>query len=288
MAISARQPSTLDTNKFIPEIFSKNALVAIKNKLVAIPFFNHSYEADVVKGDTLYITKTNTITATEVTVGTEGTDSNPFNTTPVTLTINLFYEARVPIDEMSRPQSQIDLQAEAERETAYAIKKVMDTSVCDLFSSLGGKSTSAYGTDGSAWTDDVLIGAVEYLDEADAPDEDRVWFSDPSVKADIMKIDKFVRQDYGAGDVIPTGAFRKDIYGAPLLITNNLTAVSSGTGNYGVYAHKNAIAIAISENLKVNIVPEPLKSRTVIQTKALWGVVELRDTFGYPIFTRLA
>ena len=284
MAISARIPSGLDTNKFIPDLYSKNVLKAVKNKLVIVPVVNHSYEKDLVKGDTLYITRTNTVTATEVTIGTEGVQKNPFNTTAVTLTVNMYYEAPVTVDYMSRRQSQVDLIGNAEEESAYAIKKIIDTSLADLFSTLNASSVA--GTDGSAWTDVILIAAVEKLDENDAPDDGRVWVSDPSVKADILGIDKFVRSDYFASDVIPTGGFRKDIYGAPLLITNNLTAAT--TGSYGVYMHKDALAIAILENMEVDRVDQPLKHQLVINTTALWGVLELRDTFGYPIYTRLA
>ncbi len=286
MAITGRVPTTFDDKKFIPEAFSKNVLVALKNKLVAVPVFNHSYEPDLVKGDTLYIPQTNTGSAYEITVGKEVQDSNAFNTSAVTLSISNYYGAKHTIDVMTRRQSQVDVIALAETENAYAINKQMDTSVCTLFSTLGGKSTSAYGTDGSPWTDDVLIAAVEYLDEANAPSENRVWIADPSTKADILKIDKFVRMDYFASDAVLTGTFRKDIYGAPLLITNNLVAAS--TGSYGVYAHKDAIGIVISENPDSFIVEQPLLHQVVLETDALWGVVELRDTFGYPIFTRLA
>ncbi len=284
MTISARIPSGLDTNRFVPEIFSKNVLVAVKNNLVVVPVVNHSYEAEVVKGDTLYITATNTVTATEVTIGTEGTVKNPFNTSAVTLTIDQYFEAPVTVDYMSRRQSQVDLVANAELESAYAIKKKIDSTLCALFSALSG--ATGYGTDGSAITDPVLIAAVEELDEADVPEENRSWIFDPSCKADIMGIDKFVRSDYFASDVIPTGGFRKDVYGAPILITNNLTANS--TGNYGAYLHKDALAVAISENMEVDRVEQPLKHQLVLNTTALWGVVELRDTFGCPILTRLA
>jgi hypothetical protein len=282
MAISARIPSGLDTNKFIPEIFSKNVLKAVKNQLVVVPRVNHSYETELVKGDTLYIPLTNTVTATEVTIGTEGVIKNPFNTTAVTLSIDQYYEAPVVVDYMSRRQSQVDLIANAEEESAYAIQKKIDSTLCDLFSGLD----SGGGTDGSAITDPVLIAAVEYLDEADAPPENRSWIFDPSAKADIMGIDKFVRVDYGYGDVIPTGGFRKDVYGAPVLITNNLTANS--TGSYGAYIHKDALCMAMSENMEVDRVEQPLKHQIVINTTALWGVKELRGTFGYYICTRLA
>jgi len=282
MAISARIPSTLSTNKFIPALYSKNVLVAVKNQLVVVPRVNHSYEAELIKGDTLYIPLTNTVTATEVTVGTEGVHSNPFDTGAVTLTVNQYYEAPIPIDYMSRRQSQVDLLANAEGESAYAVSKKVDSTLCDLFSTLS--DGTGYGTDGSAITDDVLISAVEELDAADVPAVNRSWIFDPSCKADIMKIDKFVRSDYFASDVIPTGGFRKDIYGAPILITNNLTVNS--TGNYGAYLHRDALAIVISENLEVDRVDQPLKHQVIINTTSLWGVVELRDDFGCPILTR--
>ncbi len=284
MAISARIPAGLDTNKFIPEIWSKNVLEAVKTKLVIAPAINNSYEKELSLGDTLYIPRSNTVSATEVTVGTEGVQKNPLNTTALTLSIDQWYEAPVTIDYMSRRQSQVNLVSIAETESAYALKVKIEATIAALFSALSGGT--GHGTDGSAITDDVLIAAVEELDEADVPEENRFWIFDPSAKADIMKIDKFVRSDYFASDVIPTGGFRKDVYGAPILISNNLTVNS--TGNYGAYLHKNALAIVMSENLSVDRVDQPLKHQMVINTTALWGVGELRDTFGTPILTRLA
>lgn len=283
MAISGRIPAGLDTNKLVPEVFGKNVIIAVKSKLVALPFVNHSYEADLVKGDTLYIPRSQSGTATEVTVGTEGTQSDPF-TTAITVTIDQWFEKPYTIDYMSRRQSQVDLAAVAKEESAYSISKKMDSTVCALFAALSG--ATGYGTDGSAITDDVLVAAVEELDEADVPEENRAWILDPSCKADIMKIDKFVRSDYFASDVIPTGGFRKDVYGAPILITNNLSVGT--TGNVGAYLHRDAIAAIVQMNPTVDVVEQPLKHQLVINTTALWGVAEIRDTFGCPILTRLA
>ena len=286
MTISGRIPTTFDTNKFVPEIFSKDVVEAVKSKLVCIGAFDHSYQANLKKGDTLYIPKTNTATAYEITVGKELQDSNSFNTTAVTLSISHWEGAKHTLDEMTMLQSQVAVESEAVKENSYAISKRIDTTVNALFSALNGSSIA--GTDGHAWTDPVLIAAVEKLDENDVPDTERFWIGDPSVKGDIMGIDKFVRVDYGYGEQIPTGMFRKDIYGAPLLSTNNLTAVSGGTGAYGVYAHKKAISIVIQSNLKSFVVPKPEFHQTILETDALWGVVEVMDTFGYPIYTRLA
>jgi len=283
MAFSQRIPASLDTNKYIPEIFSRNVLVALKNNLVVVPVVNHAYEGELSLGDTLYIPRSQEVTATEVTIGTEGVQSDP-TTTALTLTVNQYWEAPVTVDVVSRRQSQVNVLSLAEQESAYAISKKIDSTLCALFSPLN--ATTVRGTDGSAWTDNVLIAAVEELDEENVPEENRVWIGDPSVKADIMKIDKFVRADYFASDAIPTGGFRKDIYGAPLLVTNNLTAYS--TGSYGVYMHRDAIAVIISQNLGSVMVEQPLKHQVVINTDALWGVGEIRNLSGVPIYTRLA
>ena len=284
MTLSARIPSGLDADKFIPEIFSKNVLMALKSRLVVVPNVNHSYESEIQLGDTLYIPQSQLVTATEVTVGTEGVIKDP-QTTAITLTIDEWWEAPAVVDYMSRRQSQVDLVALSETESAYSISKKIDSTLCDEFSSLNGGTVN--GVDGSAWTDNVLIAAVEEVDEADIDEENRVWIGDPSTRADIMKIDKFTKADYFAGDAIPTGQFRKNIYGAPLYITNNLTAVSSGTGAYGVYMHRNALAIAIQENMDVDRVEQPLKHQITINTTALWGVTILRNLGGVPIYTRL-
>lgn len=285
MAISARIPSGLDADKFIPEIFSRNVLMAVKSNLVVVPVINHSYESDLSKGDTLYIPQSQVVAATEVTIGTEGVIKDP-QTTAITLTVNKYYEAPVVVDYMSRRQSQVNLVSMSETESGYAIAQKIDSTVCDLFATLnsGSGGNTGKGTDGSAVTDQVLIDCVEDLDEAGAPEASRVWIFDPSVKADLLKIDKFVRIDYFAGDTIPTGAFRKDVYGGPILITNNLTVNS--TGNYGVYMHKDAIAIIIQENMTVDRVEQPLKHQLTINTTSLWGVDELREDWGLPVLTR--
>jgi len=284
MAITARIPTGADTAGFVPEQWSKKVLDAVRNSLVVVPQVDHAWEAELSYGDTMNVGILNTVTATEVTVGTEGVIGDIATGTKLSIVIDKYFEAPVVIGDMTKKQSQVNMIQKAQGLSGYAIAKKMDSTLCDLFDNLN--SNTALGTDGSAITDDVLIAAVELLDEADVPIDGRVWIFDPSSKADIMKIDKFVRSDYGYGDVIPTGAFRKDVYGAPILITNNLTVNS--TGNDGVYMHKSALAIIAQEKMKADVVVQPLKHQTTINTTALWGVLEMRNTFGVAICTRLA
>lgn len=280
MPLTARIPVGIDTAGFVPEEWSKFVLDAIHSRLVVVPVVDHQWEAELVKGDTMNVGILNTVAASEVTVGTEGVVKNIATGTRLQIVINQYYEAPVVLDDMTNLQTQVNLVEKAQRESGYAIAKQIDTSLCNLFSTLN----NSRGTDGSAITDDVLIDAVEVADENDVPEDDRYWIFDPSAKADIMKIDKFVRSDYGYGDVIPVGGFRKNVYGAPILITNNLTA--NTIGNFGAYLHKNALAIIAQEKNLVDLVRQPLKHQITINTTALWGVLEMRGTFGVTILTR--
>jgi hypothetical protein len=288
MSLSARTPTTLDTNKFVPEIWSKTVEEAAKSNLVAWDAINTQWRSDLTKGDTLYISKTNTVTATEVEVGTKASALNPFNKTAVTLSIDQWYEAPVDIDDMSDFQSQVDLEKYAALEAAYAIKVKIDSTVCDLFSSLGSYSTSAYGSDGQTLSDDILIYLKETLDEADVPFSDRSLIIDPSGLADILKIDKLVSADYVARQgAIENGVIGNSVYGCVVRVTNNLTAVSAGTGSYAAMLHKKALGGAAQiQRSWVERYPELHQTR--FQAEALWGVTEVRDDFGVPFYTRLA
>lgn len=286
MSLSARTPSTLDTNKFIPEIFSKKVQEAVKSELVAWDAITSEWRDDLVKGDTLYITKTNTVTATEVVVGTKATALNPFNTTPTTLTINQWYEAPADPDDMSMFQSQVELEDWAVKECSYAVKVKIDSTVCDLFSSLGGYSTSAYGSDGQTLTDDLLIYLMETLDESNVPrDGKRSLILDPSGVADMLKEDKFVQSLYVQMGAVESGIIAKNhpIYGCAVRVTNNLTAAT--TGAYACMLHAKAIVSKAQINRSWVKRFEELH-QTRFQSEALWGVAEHMDAFGIPFYSR--
>ena len=287
MALSDRVPAGADTNKFVPKLYCQRVIDAAKKELVAWDAISSEWRNDLVKGNILYIPKTNAITATEVVVGTKGASLNPFATDAATLTINQWYEAPVDIDYMTLRQTQADMEGAAAREAAYAIDVKMDTSVCTLFSSLGGYSTSAYGADGQTLTDDILIYLKETLDEADVPmvTADRSLICDPSSLADILKIDKLVAADYVKIGAVTNGVIGNSVYGCTVRVTNNLVAVSAGTGSYGCMLHKRAIASAAQIDTAWVKEYEDLHLRRY-HSESLWGVIKAQDTFGIPYFTR--
>jgi len=285
MALSTRVPSGADTNLFIPKLYCNRVIDAAKSELVAWDAISSEWRDDLVKGNVLYIAKTNVVVATEVSVGTRRASLDPFATTGVTLTIDQWWEAPIDIDYMTLRQTHIDMEGAAAREAAYGIRNKIDDTVCALFNDLGGYTASAYGTDGQTLTDDILLYLKETLDEADVPMvlDERSLIIDPSALVDMLKIDKLVAADYVKIGAIVNGIIGNSVYGCKVRVTNNLEAAT--TGAYAVMLHKRAIASAAQMDTAWVKEYEDLHLRRY-QAEALWGVIEAQDSFGIPFYTR--
>lgn len=287
MGLSARTPTTIKTYYYVPAVYSNKVIDTMKMNLVAWDSIDSEWSSQLTKGDTLYIPRYNTVTASEVVVGTKGTALNPFNTAGATLSIDSWYEAPVDIDYMTLKQTQVNPESIAADQAAYAIKVKMDTAVCTLFYGLGGYTASGLGSDGQTLTDDLLLEMVETLDEADVPrDGNRFLIIDPSAVVDLLQIDKFIAAQYTSIGAVNNGIIGKSpIYGCTVKVTNNLKAAT--TGSYGVLMHKKALAgVAQIQNSWTKEFEELHQRR--YHCEALWGVAEVNDSFGIPFFTRKA
>jgi hypothetical protein len=269
---------------WVPTVFSKNVITHTQSKLVVANSVNTEYRSELRYGATVDIPVTTEPTAAAVVAGTAITVSD-VSTTGNTLTVNKWYGTAIEISEVAQVQDWVGYLEKSAISCSYSVAKRVDTDLGALFSSLGGYSTSAYGSDGQELTDDIILVLMQTLDQNDVPEDDRSIICDPSSKSDLLKIDKFVRNDYVRNPVVPTGQFGA-VYNMAVKITNNLTAVSSGTGNYGCMLHRDALGLVMQKDPYSQMIPQPLTHRTVFQVKVLYGVGELRDTFGIPFFTR--
>lgn len=271
------------TAKYIPEIFSKNVIMATQSNLVIADKVNTEYRKELKFGSVVHIPLMSEVTEAEVVPGSVGTAINILGS-PTSITVDQWRRAIVEEHDMQDIQEPIGYLEKAAQSCAYVIAKRVDTALGALFYNLGGYTTSAYGSDGQTLTDDILLNRMEYLDEGDVPEDDRCIIVDPSSKVDLLKIDKFVRNDYVRDGVIPTGKFGA-IYNMNVLITNNLADAS--TGHYGVMMHRDALGLVIQENPRSQRIPIPQEFRTIYQVDVIYGLAELRDTFGAPFYTRL-
>lgn len=283
-----RIPSDALTGEFVPEIWSAKVLDHVKSNLVCTQVVNTSWVEELKKGDKLWIPLLGALTAYIVDTGDTVFGRSEVNTaigdTDVFINIDKWYDCAVQIDDSVKIQTQVSgLLERVTTNAAYAIEKVIDTDVHELFDTLA--AGSIYGSDGQTFNDDIMIALMEYLDEGDVPRTDRSLVIDPSTIADIYKIDKFVRLDYQKVAVSATGNIGQ-IYGVPTFVTNNLE--DYGTGNIGALLHKDAIGLAIQQNMVVEKWREPARHSDMVTVSALWGADLLRSTFGKGFYTRSA
>ena len=270
----------LITRKFVPEAFSKEVLMHTMSHLVVANAFTHRFKTNLRKGYKVSIPVMSEVGTTEVTPGTEPTAADAAGTA-VSITVDNWYQAAVEISDLIEVEEEADYLANAAKSAAYAIDKKIDTSVGVLHSALAGGSV--YGADGQKFTDTIFRALVETLDENDVPDDGRFLIGDPSTKSDMLEIDKFVRGDFIGGKPVTNGKFGM-LYNATVYTTNNLTAAT--TGNYGVYAHPDAIGVVLQKNPRSRVWDMGYKFITKIIVDSAWGAAELRDTFGKSFYTR--
>ncbi len=275
----------METAGFLPQQWTAKTIDAAENELVCWDAFDtDQWRTDLTKGARLYIPLTTHITAIEVVVGTIGSAASA--STDITsgqtakyIDIDKWIEAPHDIDEMSDLQTQVSWQGKIQKEQGYAIAKYMDTVINTLFSSLGTTACS----DGTTLSDDLLLEMTETLNEADVPNSERSLIIDPSGLRDLMAFDKFISAQYSTIGAVTSGEIGKSVYGATVRVTNNL--VASAIGAYAVLAHKLALG-GISQMRTAWAEDHKAYHITRYNIEALFGVKELRDSYGVNFLTR--
>lgn len=287
-----RRPTEALNDEFVPEIWSSKVIQHVRENLVCVNLVNTSWKAELTVGDKLIIPTMIAITGQAV--NPQLTSVLPaglvtdWTGDDLSITINVWWEIPIIIDDSVKRQSQVgNLLEQGASNAAFGLEKKIDLDTNAYFSGLGGfsKGSTAYGSDGQTFTDDIMIYMNEYLDEGDVPRENRGLAIDPSTLADIYKIDKFVRMDYQKLPVSASGNVGQ-MYGIPVYVTNNLSPAA--TGGFGCLLHKDAIGLVIQDGPTVEKWRHHGAHADVVTVSAMWGVDELRNTFGIPYYTRKA
>lgn len=194
---------------------------------------------------------------------------------PVTLTINQFYYGAVQIGSL--------IQAVATHNWADlyrgSIKDGLKIQIDAGIAALVALFSQTVGTLNVPFTDANARRAMQYLDDADAPQGERSVVISPAEKNDKLGLERFSSRDYVPEGALVKGMF-SDLYNCNWHVSTNLTA--NGGGHDNLMAHKDAIMFAIrkqagAETFDLN---NPNTLTREIALTAIWGQVEKRDTFG--------
>jgi len=151
--------------------------------------------------------------------------------------------------------------------------KAIDSSIGALAAAL----SQTYGTYNTAITTDVVLDSIEQLDLNDVPEMDRVFVFRPDVKRDLLDLAAYTSSDYIEGRPVQTGSIG-NLYGVSTYMSTNL--VKSGNNTNNMMFHKEALALAMAQSPRMQTEYELRDLSTLAVCDAVYGVKEMRDSFG--------
>lgn len=256
-------PTHLDV--FIPELWSDGIYRYFEKNLVLKPFFDDYSSLVQGRGDVLHIP-----TVQEVAVSTKSENTGVVyaaNTeTEIQLIIDQHQYAAKLFEDIAMIQSNEQLFDKYAQSMAYGLSKAVDTKIEALLRTLG--TTQALAADNSMSNADVET-ALGTLMSNDIPKEECAFFVNPLIFADLMNSKAFIAApnspaNYATsgtlGNIVPTGFADNSVmqtgevgrlFGIPVF-TSSLIATSTSSGTHAGYlVHKNAIAIAVQQDIRL-------------------------------------
>ena len=263
--------TTTTHDKFIPEVWSKEAQLARESRLYMANKVDRFDVEFAGGGDLLHIPKVANLTAGDI--GNDGslTDTAPTET-EATITINKWKGLSINVPDILKAQSKLDLMKIYTEKIGFALAVAVEDDLLTLYDGL----SQNVGTASVDITDATFRSAVQKLDEANAPFEDRYLIIKPSQKNALLGIDKFVRYDAvarSAGDSPIVKGLMGEIYGVQIMVS---TRVETNSATENIMWHKSAFGLAMVKDVKMEQFARTQFSDRMGSSE-LYGFAELRD-----------
>ena len=248
MAVGTTEFIDLTTvDVFLTEVWSQAVSRARSRKLVFGDHVDRSPEAELKPGQIYRKQRVSHLAARAKTANSAITYETVTESED-TLTINNYYYAAFAVEDVITPMVKVSQISAYMPELGYALAKQEDDDLAALIDD--GTITQTVGTLATGLTYDNLVRADQYLQDAEAPDDDRCIIISHAEKANFIKMEQFINKDYGAGNVAGTGSLG-GVLGYPTFVTGN-TNGTNAAGHDNVMLQKSSIFMAqqISPNVK--------------------------------------
>jgi hypothetical protein len=266
---------TIADGVFSPDIWSKQVLRATESNLLFAKSVNRGFENDASVGKTVKVASIGNLAARAKTENTAIVYETVAETA-TTITLNIWSYAALGIEDIVKVQSIVDVQNEYQQKLGYALAKDVDT---NLATDVAGFSQTV-GTLGTAASDANVLAAVQFLDNADAPQNDRFFLMSPAEKVAKLALDRWSNALYiGNGSMPAKSGMLGDMYGLNLGVTTNLVKPSAGQANNAVF-HREAVALVMQRTPKSHIFYDIDVFTWKLAVEEIYGHQEMRDNFG--------
>ena len=269
MALGTDHVTNTTAATFIPEIWSDEIVAAYQKNLVLANLVKKMSHVGK-KGDTIHIPKPTRGTASAKAASTQVT-LIAATESEVQISINKHYEYSRLIEDITDVQAQPSLRQFYTQDAGYALAKQVDDDLFALGKSLGdsdgadwvhsnsfyidgANGLAAYAVDTVAptdlFTDLAFRDAVQQLDDADVPMDNRFIVIPPSVRNTVMGIDRYNSSDFVDGRGVMNGQIGS-LYGVDVYVSSNCPVIETAAQNTAggdvkaaIFGHQDAFVLA--------------------------------------------
>ena len=293
---------------FIPEIWSDEVIAAYQKNLVLANLVK-KLSMTGKKGDTLHIPKP---VRGDAHAKAEGVAVTVQNATEgeVQVTIDKHFEYSRLIEDITETQALASLRQFYTGDAGYALAKQVDTDLFALGKGFEGVNDTTYvGTNsyqfngttgieayaadavasGDLFNDNGFRDLIQKMDDADIPMDGRCLVVPPSVRNEIMGIDRYSSSDFVDGRVVNNGQIG-NLYGIDIFVSSNCPIIEAAADNaaggdvkQGMLFHKDTMVLAEQMGVRSQTQYKQDFLATLYTADTLYGTAVLRDDAGFNV-----
>jgi hypothetical protein len=266
---------------FVAEIWSKRALIARTEALVYADRVNMEFDPEAKLGDTIHVPSVgNLAVTTKDRSANAATQYETITEANTDIPVNTWEYAAFAIETYTKLLVSQNLIERYSPKSAYALAHAMDATLAGLPDNF----TQIVGALAVDNTYEQILRAVQYLDDANAPQEGRTLIISPAARANFMAIDQFIHSDYGKinGDVgtkATKDAFIGDWMKVPVFVTTNVEG-SNAAGHDNTLFQREALALVHPMKMTHHDFFDVDYLAHKFVDEHVYGVAELRDDHG--------
>lgn len=232
-------------------------------------------------GKTLEVPHVSNLSANTFTEGSQVT-LQQFVESKTTFNINRRFESSFVIQDMAKVQSSYNYQRMYTDKAANSIMGKIDSDLTGLYSGL----TQDTGSGNTALTLASFVGAIEFLDTANAPQTGRAYVGHPNGFGDLRQIAQVIEfQTYGDQNTTLKTGVVKPLHGIQMHMTTNVTQLGSPSVTYNLLFQKEFALLAIQIQPRVQMQYKQEYLGTLVTVDTLYAYGEMRDEFGVAVLT---
>lgn len=305
MALGSNHVTNATAATFIPELWSDEIVAAYKNSLVMANVVN-KMPMKGKKGDTIHIPKPTRGSASAKAENTAVTIQNATES-EIQISINKHFEYSRLIEDITEAQALASLRQFYTGDAGYALAKQVDNDLFNLGKSLGNGDGSdwthstvynfagsagieAYAVDSVASTDVFndagFRAAIQVLDDADVPMDNRCFVVPPSLRNAIMGVDRYMSSDFVDGRGVRNGQIG-NLYGVDVFVSSNCPIIETASDNSAggdvkaaMLLHKDAMVLAEQQGVRSQTQYKQEFLGTLYTADTLYGTQVMRPEAG--------